>query len=213
MRSLKGKKRQRYKERFVSGNHKYAEAARTLLKPKVGYGLAPELRRAGVFVKTVEDKPQAADAALKRQMQHSMARGIDWLFLVSDDSDFTEMVRRARVAGLRTVVVGDGQRSLGSNADIWVSWTGVENGEVGEEVLLSRRPEFGEDGDEVEDRDSIYSTGSYEDTDFDDSEVEYLDDVIEEIVVGNYGSGAARISAFSEEDGGWDSDDEEGGYI
>nr|DAD41335.1 TPA_asm: hypothetical protein HUJ06_015658 [Nelumbo nucifera] len=75
MRSLKGKKRQRYKERFISGNHKYEEAARSLLTPKVGYGLASELRRAGVFVKTVEDKPQAADWALKRQMQHSMNRG------------------------------------------------------------------------------------------------------------------------------------------
>ncbi|KAM1200379.1 hypothetical protein ACFX2J_016641 [Malus domestica] len=69
MRSLKGKKRQRFKERFVSGNHKYNEAARSIIKPKVGYGLASELRRAGVFVKTVEDKPQAADWALKRQMQ------------------------------------------------------------------------------------------------------------------------------------------------
>lgn len=100
MRSLKGKKRQRFKERFVSGNHKYNEAARSLIKPKVGYGLASELRRAGVFVKTVEDKPQAADWALKRQMQHSMSRGIDWLFLVSDDSDFSEkdLVPKRRIS-------------------------------------------------------------------------------------------------------------------
>ncbi|KAM0032635.1 putative transcription factor C2H2 family [Helianthus debilis subsp. tardiflorus] len=90
MKSLKGKKRQRFKERFISSDHKYMEAARTLITPRVGYGLAAELRRAGVFVKTVEDKPQAADWALKRQMQHSMSRGIDWLVLVSDDSDFVE---------------------------------------------------------------------------------------------------------------------------
>lgn len=57
MRSLKGKKRQRFKERFINGNEKYNEAARDLVTPKVGYGLASELRRAGVFVKTVEDKP------------------------------------------------------------------------------------------------------------------------------------------------------------
>ena len=61
-------------------------AATTLLVPKVGYRLAAELRRAGVFVKIVQDKSQAADWALKRQMVHSMSRGIDWLFLVSDDS-------------------------------------------------------------------------------------------------------------------------------
>ncbi|KAL2318516.1 hypothetical protein Fmac_032392 [Flemingia macrophylla] len=131
LRSLKGRKqRERFKERFLRGNHKYDEAARTLVVPKVGYGLAAELRRAGVFVKTVRDKPQAADWALKRQMVHSMSRGIDWLFLVSDDSDFSEMLRRAREAHLGTVVVGDWDRALGRHADFWVSWTRVQNGEV-----------------------------------------------------------------------------------
>lgn len=139
MRQLKGKKRQRYKERFIDGNEKYNEAARTLIAPKVGYGLASELRRAGVFVKTVEDKPQAADWALKRQMQHSMSRGIDWLFLVSDDSDFSDMLRRAKEANLGTVVVGDGQRALGRHADLWVPWNGVQNGEITEDNLVPRR--------------------------------------------------------------------------
>lgn len=66
MRSFKGKKRQKYKERFISSNFKYEEAARQLLTPKTG----AELRRAGVDVKTVEDNPpgcglgaQEADAA------------------------------------------------------------------------------------------------------------------------------------------------------
>ncbi|XP_004498877.1 uncharacterized protein [Cicer arietinum] len=128
--SLKGKKRQKYKERFVSGDHKYNDAVRRIVTPKVGYGLASELRRAGVFVKTVEDKPQAADWALKKQIMHSMTRGIDWLFLVSDDSDFSDMLRRAREANLGTVVVGDVDRVLGRDADLWVPWTAVENGEV-----------------------------------------------------------------------------------
>ncbi|MED6111106.1 hypothetical protein PIB30_049481 [Stylosanthes scabra] len=85
----------------------------------VGYGLASELRRAGVYVKTVEDKPQVADWAFKRQMQHSMTRGIDWLVLVSGDSDFAEMLRRARESELGTVVVGDWDRALGRHADLW----------------------------------------------------------------------------------------------
>ncbi|KAK1298340.1 hypothetical protein QJS10_CPB14g00586 [Acorus calamus] len=99
MRSLKGKKRRKYKERFVSENTKYEEVARGILTPKVGYGLASELRRAGLFVKTVEDKPQAVDSALNRQVRHSVARGVDWLFLVSDDSDFSETPRRVREVG------------------------------------------------------------------------------------------------------------------
>jgi hypothetical protein len=36
--------------------------------PKKGYGLAPELKRAGVYVRTVEDRPQAADEALMKHM-------------------------------------------------------------------------------------------------------------------------------------------------
>ncbi|GAY68303.1 hypothetical protein CUMW_263080 [Citrus unshiu] len=40
---------------------KYKRAARTILTPKVGYGLADELKRVGFWVRTVLDKPQAAD--------------------------------------------------------------------------------------------------------------------------------------------------------
>ncbi|XP_058725016.1 uncharacterized protein LOC131596395 [Vicia villosa] len=138
LKSLKGKKRQKYKERFVSGDQKYNDAVREIVTPRVGYGLAAELRRAGVFVKTVEDKPQAADWALKKQMMHSMSRGIDWLFLVSDDSDFSEMLRKAREANLGTVVVGDVDRALGRHADLWVPWNAVENGEVLDMDLVAK---------------------------------------------------------------------------
>lgn len=199
MRQLKGKKRLRYKERFISSNVKYEEAARELITPKRGYGLAAELRRAGVFVKTVEDKPQAADWALKRQMQHSMARGIDWLLLVSDDSDFRDMIRRAREAELRTVVVGDGRNVLGREADLWVPWTRVESGEVGEEVLRSgRRNEFEEDEGEGE---GFLSARFYEGGDAD----EELEVAAEEIVgrSSDWFGGSrrgGRMSAFSEED-------------
>ncbi|KAK7321676.1 hypothetical protein VNO77_32540 [Canavalia gladiata] len=162
LKSLKGKKRNRFRERFLRGDHKYNEAARTLVAPKVGYGLASELRRAGVFVKTVEDKPQAADWALKRQMVHSMSRGIDWLFLVSDDSDFSDMLRRAGEANLRTVVVGDSDGALGRHADLWVPWIGVENGEIGEQDLLlpkkrdTRITTQGLEDEEEEDEDGFY---------------------------------------------------------
>lgn len=204
MRSLKGKKRQRFKERFVSGNHKYNEAARSLIKPKVGYGLASELRRAGVFVKTVEDKPQAADWALKRQMHHSMSRGIDWLFLVSDDSDFSEMLRKAREANLGTVVVGDFDRALGRHADVWVPWIGVENGEVSEKDLVPkrRRSEFFDEDDDDK-GDGLFSHSGF------DGGSE-LDNVVDELVVTRSLSSGMRISAFSEgelEEGDWVEDD------
>ncbi|XP_021903420.1 uncharacterized protein LOC110818755 [Carica papaya] len=195
MRSLKGKKRQKYKEKYITGNHKYNEAARSLITPKVGYGLASELRRAGVFVKTVEDKPQAADWALKRQMQHSMTRGIDWLFLVSDDKDFVEMLRKARDANLGTVVVGDWDRALGRHADLWVPWVEVENGGLTEKDLMPekrRRQDLEEEG-------VLFSVSCF------DGERD-LDRVVDELVVQRTEFGGARISAFSE--GEEDDDDE-----
>lgn len=65
---LKGGKRQRYKEKLAVKEEKYQAIATELLVPKKGYGLAPELKRAGVYVRTVEDRPQAADEALMKHM-------------------------------------------------------------------------------------------------------------------------------------------------
>ncbi|CAI0464972.1 unnamed protein product [Linum tenue] len=212
MRSLKGKKRQRYKERFISGNDKYNDEARRLVTPKVGYGLAAELRRAGVYVKTVEDKPQAADWAVKRQIEHSMSRGIDWLVLVSDDSDFGAILKRAREANLGTVVVGDRDRALGRHADLWVPWIGVENGEVTEKDLVpKRRGNSSEEELEYDVRDSFSHSDGEEWTGDD------VDSVVEEIAAEISGYNSMRISVFSEgeeeeEDGDyvlWDSDDDE----
>ncbi|KAL6495922.1 hypothetical protein OROGR_030485 [Orobanche gracilis] len=155
MRSLKGKKRQRFKERFIDGNEKYKEAARSLLTPKTGYGLGQKLRRAGVYVKTVQDKPQAADCALKRQMVHSVSRGVDWIVLVSDDSDFSEMLMKARNANLGTVVVGDRGRALGRHADVWVPWARVENLEIEERDLELTRKDCREFDEEGSDRVSV----------------------------------------------------------
>ncbi|XP_065881858.1 uncharacterized protein [Euphorbia lathyris] len=208
MRSLKGKKRQRYKERFISGNHKYNEEARKLVTPKVGYGLAAELRRAGVYVKTVEDKPQAADWALKRQIEHSMSRGIDWLFLISDDSDFSDILRRAREANLGTVVVGDRDRALGRHADFWVPWIAVENGKVTENDLVRK---------DRESDDFAENNGFFTVTDFDDDSTESdMDNVLNQLAGSTSGWNSVSTSAFSEgeeEDEGdfllWDSEDEE----
>ncbi|KFK26807.1 hypothetical protein AALP_AA8G296000 [Arabis alpina] len=195
MRSLKGKKRQKYKERYVSGNEKYNEAARKLLTPKIGYGLGSELRRAGVNVKMVEDKPQAADWAVKRQIQHSMTCGVDWLVLVSDDKDFSDMLRKAREADLGTVVVSDQDRGLGRHADLWVPWIGVENGEIGEADLM---PEMRRQFEEEKESgggggDGLFSL-SYEE----DETAEMERD----------GFGRFNVSAFSEDEWVEDEDDD-----
>ncbi|XP_021765992.1 uncharacterized protein LOC110730499 [Chenopodium quinoa] len=204
MKQLKGKKRQKFKERYLEKNYKFEEAARTLITPKVGYGLAKELRRAGVFVKTVEDKPQAADWALKRQMMHSMSRGVDWMFLVSDDSDFRDMLRKAGEANLGTVVVGDRNGVLGMQADLWVPWGGVEKGEVSENDLVPRRKEVGDWGD------GLFSISEFDEGVEGGSD---LDQIVDELVLpgGKSSAGSGRFSAFSEgeeDDEEWMDDDD-----
>ncbi|XP_057538478.1 uncharacterized protein LOC130815950 [Amaranthus tricolor] len=211
MKQLKGKKRQRFKERYLDKNYKFEEAARTLITPKVGYGLARELRRAGVYVKTVEDKPQAADWALKRQMMHSMSRGIDWLFLVSDDSDFRDMLRRAREeASLGTVVVGDRNGVLGRNADLWVSWSGVENGKVSEKDLVPNRVNVGDWGDDcLERQDGLFSISEFDEGLEGESD---LDHIVNEVLPSEESNvETGRFSAFSEgeEDDEWLDDEDE----
>lgn len=111
---------------------KYEKAARELLVPRVGYNLAGELRRAGVVVRTVDDRPEAADRALQEFMVDTMDRGkIRCLVLVSDDSDFVGVLREARMRCLKTVVVGDeGDGALKRCADANFSWKDVISGKA-----------------------------------------------------------------------------------
>lgn len=133
--------------------------------------------------------------------------------LVSDDSDFTDTVRNARAADLRTVVVGDGCRALGKVADIWLPWDRIENGEVDEEMLRTCR--FSEYREDQETERGEQFIGDWDASDF--------GDVVDDIV-GMRTSllGATTISAFADEDitDGifdsmfWSSDDEEeDGYL
>ena len=83
---------------------KYKHAARDVLTPKVGYGLADDLKRAGFWVGTVSNKPQTADVALRDHMVDVMdKRKADCLVLVSDDSDFLDVLKEAKLRSLKTV--------------------------------------------------------------------------------------------------------------
>ncbi|KAL2623542.1 hypothetical protein R1flu_003747 [Riccia fluitans] len=127
LKTLKGKRREKFVEKVSDREMRYVEAARTVIVPKVGYGLATDLKRAGVQVRTVESKPQAADEALIKHMSLYINRGLDCLILVSDDSDFLEILRYARSRRLFTVVVGDTYR-LRNAADSSFLWEDVASG-------------------------------------------------------------------------------------
>ena len=55
--SARGKMRVKLVAKYSMKMEKYKNAARDILTPKVGYGLADELKRAGFWVHTVSNKP------------------------------------------------------------------------------------------------------------------------------------------------------------
>lgn len=125
--SLKGKRKIKYKESLAEKETRYKEASRDIITPKVGYGLMQELKRAGVWVRMVSDKPQAADEALKKHISQSIDMGIKCICLVSDDSDFLPVLQEARARQLHTVVVGD-TLTLKKFADVRFSWADLASG-------------------------------------------------------------------------------------
>ncbi|KAK8695010.1 hypothetical protein V6N13_072552 [Hibiscus sabdariffa] len=91
--------------------------------------VADELKRAGFWVGTVSNRPQAADVALRDHMVDVMdRRKAECLVLVSDDSDF--------VGILKTVVVGDADDgALKRVADAGFSWTEILMGKAKKEAV------------------------------------------------------------------------------
>nr|GMC78668.1 uncharacterized protein LOC109148085 [Ipomoea batatas] len=110
--------------KYAMKMQKYKNAARDILTPKVGYGLADELKRAGFWVRTVSNKPEAADIALRDHLVDMMdKRRVDCVLLISDDSDFVDVLKEAKLRCLRTVVIGDSNDgALKRTADASFSW-------------------------------------------------------------------------------------------
>ena len=117
---------------------KYKNAVRDVLTLKVGYGLADELKRVGFWVHTVSNKPQAADVALKNHMVDMMdRRRVECMVLVSDDSNFVDVLKEAKLRCLKTVVVGDmNDGALKRVADARFSWSEILMGKAKKEVEL-----------------------------------------------------------------------------
>ncbi|CAJ2668126.1 unnamed protein product [Trifolium pratense] len=89
--SARGSRKVKLVGKYSMKMEKYKKAASAVLTPKVGYGLADELKRAGFWVQTVLDKPQAADIALQKHMVDMMDHmRVECVVLVSDDSDFVD---------------------------------------------------------------------------------------------------------------------------
>lgn len=135
--SARGKMRVKLVAKYAMKMDKYKGAVRDVLTPKVGYGLADDLKRAGFWVRTVSDKPQAADIALRNHLVDVMdKRMVDYVVLVSDDCDFVEVLKEARLRCLKTVVVGDSNDgALKRIADAAFSWQEIMMGKAKKEAV------------------------------------------------------------------------------
>ncbi|KAF6135815.1 hypothetical protein GIB67_029346 [Kingdonia uniflora] len=135
--SVRGNKRVKLSAKLSMKLEKYKNVAPSVLVPKVGYGLASELKRAGFWVRLVSDKPQAADIALRNHMVEMMyQRQVQCLVLVSDDSDFLGVLEEAKMRCLKTVVVGDiNDGALKRCADASFSWKEVIVGKAKTQVV------------------------------------------------------------------------------
>ncbi|XP_057456308.1 uncharacterized protein LOC130747388 [Lotus japonicus] len=135
--SAKGNRRVKLVAKYSMKMEKYKKAARAVLTPKVGYGLADELKRAGFWVQTVLDKPEAADLALQSHMVDMMDhRRVECVVLVSDDSDFVDVIEEAKLRCLKTVVIGDTPDGvLKRTADAAFSWEEILMGKAKKEAV------------------------------------------------------------------------------
>ncbi|KAK4279327.1 hypothetical protein QN277_011124 [Acacia crassicarpa] len=135
--SAKGNRRVKLVAKFSMKMEKYKKAARSILTPKVGYGLADEIKHAGFWVRTVLDKPQAADIALKGHIVDMMDnKQVECVVLVSDDCDFVDVLKEAKLRCLKTVVVGDtNDGALKRTADAAFSWEELLMGKAKKEAV------------------------------------------------------------------------------
>lgn len=136
--SARGSRKVKLVGKYSMKMDKYKKAARAVLTPKVGYGLADELKRAGFWVQTVLDRPQAADVALQKHMVDMMDhRRVECVVLVSDDSDFVDVIKEAKLRCLKTVVIGDISSNgvLKRTADTAFSWEEILMGKAKKEAV------------------------------------------------------------------------------
>ncbi|CAJ1850333.1 unnamed protein product [Sphenostylis stenocarpa] len=135
--SARGNRRVKLVAKYSMKMEKYKKAASALLTPKVGYGLADELKRAGFWVRTVLDKSQAADRALQSHMVDVMDhRRVECVVLVSDDSDFVDVIKEAKLRCLKTVVIGDiDDGALKRTADTAFSWEEILMGKAKKQAI------------------------------------------------------------------------------
>ncbi|KAI0598630.1 hypothetical protein F4775DRAFT_555126 [Biscogniauxia sp. FL1348] len=122
--AFKGKK----KEKLVKKLEKRNKAHTEIMAPEREHKLFGSLVRAGVSVRVVTGAPQAADRALEYRFSQVKKNSGLTLIIISDDSDFCNMARKAKRHGAYVIVIGENpDGKLAELADEWLSWETLNN--------------------------------------------------------------------------------------
>ncbi|KAI1212058.1 uncharacterized protein F4807DRAFT_386809 [Annulohypoxylon truncatum] len=124
---LKGKKREKWLAKNGKNLMRRNEAHIEVKAPEKKHKLYRSLNRAGVRVRVVSKASQAADNELKGRFgllqKHNNLTNLT-LIVISDDSDFCKMVKRARTKhGIHVIVISERPTlKLAKEANEWLSW-------------------------------------------------------------------------------------------
>ncbi|KAI5920001.1 hypothetical protein F4810DRAFT_713877 [Camillea tinctor] len=134
---LKGKRRERYLKSNKKSLEKRHRAHEMIVVPERRHKVFKSLKRAGVLVKIVKQKPQMADKALQQRFAYIKKDSELTLIVISDDSDFCKMVERAkRNYGIRVIIISEhATKRLARTGDEWWSWEAL-NARAQEESVL-----------------------------------------------------------------------------
>ncbi|KAI0012827.1 hypothetical protein F4779DRAFT_567022 [Xylariaceae sp. FL0662B] len=124
LRSLKGKKRRKWLTNNGENLSLRNIAHETIKFPENKHKVFRSLKRAGVLVRIVTTASQAADNALRHRFGLVPKNSELTLIVISDDSDFFNMIMRAKSKyGVHAIVIGSHPHGkLARAADEWLSW-------------------------------------------------------------------------------------------
>ncbi|XP_050379080.1 uncharacterized protein LOC126796325 [Argentina anserina] len=135
--SARGSRRVKLVGKYAMKMEKYRNAVRDVMIPKQGNGLVSELKRAGFRVKTASGE-RCGVVALRDDIVGMMEeKRFECMVLVSDESEFVEVVMEARRRCVRTVAVGGdlGDGVLKRAADSGFLWREVLVGKAKKEAV------------------------------------------------------------------------------
>ncbi|KAI1099157.1 hypothetical protein F4804DRAFT_322659 [Jackrogersella minutella] len=121
---LKGKKKEKFRETLKKRNIVHA----MIHTPERSHKVWTSLMRVGVDVQEVKKVAQAADRALMSRFSLLKKDSDLTLVVISDDSDFCAIVKKAKNEGVHVIVISDYENGkMAKAANEWFSWASIND--------------------------------------------------------------------------------------